>query len=169
MLFGSSVDARQGGGGFSGGGGGHSIGRSAPRMSHPGASAPRPLVHSSQRARNGSTSNKAQRQDQHKKAAAGKAARPANRSASAAPRQVQQKRIGAEQKSGSRALQPGQAAGKNALRNLPMSKAVAGTARHSHQSSSNCILPTTLALRSTSLAKSLLWGRRGRDWVSHDS
>src|SRR5262249_7111882 len=128
MLFSSSVAARHGGGGFSGGGGGRSIGPSAPRMSHPGPSAPRSLAHSSQRARNASNSNKVHRQDQHKRTAADKAAKSANKNANAARKQVQQKRIGADQKSGSRALQPGQAAGKNALRNLPVSKAVAGTA-----------------------------------------
>lgn len=127
MLFGPSVEARRGGGGFSGGGGGHSIGPSAPRMSRPVPSAPRSIAHSSQRARNASISNKTQHQD-HKRTAAGKAAKSGNRNAHAARKQVQQKQIGADQKSGSRALQPGQAAGKNALRNLPVSKAVAGTA-----------------------------------------
>ena len=128
MLFSSSVDARRGGGGFSGGGGGHSIGPSAPRMSHPGPSAHRSLAQSSQRARPPSNSNKVHRQGQPKRTAAGKAAQSGNKNASAARNQVQHKRIGADQKSGSRALQPGQAAGKNALRNLPVSKAVAGTA-----------------------------------------
>jgi hypothetical protein len=128
MLFSSSVDARRGGGGFSGGGGGRSIGPSAPRMSHPGPSAPRSLTQSSQRARNTSNSNKVHRQEQHKRTAAGKAAKSGNKNANAARNQVQHKRIGADQKSGSRALQPGQAIGKNALRNLPVSKAVAGTA-----------------------------------------
>src|SRR5215510_4398184 len=128
LLFSSSVAARHGGGGFSGGGGGRSMGHSAPRMSHPGPSASRSLAHSSQRARNASNSNKVHRQDQHKRTAADKAAKSANKNANAARKQVQQKRIGADQKSGSRALQPGQAAGKNALRNLPVSKAVAGTA-----------------------------------------
>jgi hypothetical protein len=127
ILFGPSVDARHGGGGFSGGGGGHSMGFSAPRMSHPVPSAPRSIAHSSQRARNTSISNKVQRQD-HKRTAAGKAAKSGTRNAHAARKQVQQKQIGANQKSGSRALQPGHAAGKNALRNLPVSKAVAGTA-----------------------------------------
>src|SRR5215467_606488 len=127
MLFGPSVEARRGGGGFSGGGGGHSIGPSAPRMSRPVPSAPRSIAHSSQRARNASISNKTQHQA-HKRTAAGKAAKSGNRNAHAARKQVQQKQIGADQKSGSRALQPGQAAGKNALRNLPVSKAVEGTA-----------------------------------------
>jgi hypothetical protein len=121
MLFSSSVDARRGGGGVSRGGGGHSIGRSAPRVSYRGPSARPSTAHSSQRARNASTSNKA-------RTAAGKAAKPGNKKANAARKQVQQKKIGAGQESGSRALQPGQAAGKNALRNLPVSKAVAGTA-----------------------------------------
>ena len=127
MLFGPPVDARRGGGGFSGGGGGHSIGPSAPRMSHPVPSAPRSIAHSSQRGRNASISNKVQRQD-HKRTAPGKAAKSGNRNAHAARKHVQQKQIGADQRSGSRALQPGQAAGKNTLRNLPVSKAVAGTA-----------------------------------------
>lgn len=128
MLFSSSVAARHGGGGFSGGGGGRSIGPSAPRMSHPAPSAPRSLARSSQRARNASNSNKVHRQDQHKRTAADKATKSGNKNANAARKQVQQKRIGTDQKSGSRALQPGQAAGRNALRNLPVSKAVAGTA-----------------------------------------
>jgi hypothetical protein len=103
------------------------MGRSAPRMSS-GPSARRPTAHPLQGARNASTSSKARHQDQHRQTAAGKAAKPANKSANAARKQVQQKQIGTGQKSGSRALQPGQAAGKNALRNLPVSKAVAGTA-----------------------------------------
>jgi hypothetical protein len=128
MPFSSSVDARRGGGGFSRGGGGHSIGRSAPRVSHRGPSARPSTAHSSQRARKTSTSNKVQRQVQHKRTAAGNAAKSGNKKANTARKQVQQKQIGAGQKSGSRSLQPGQAAGKNALRNLPVSKAVAGTA-----------------------------------------
>jgi hypothetical protein len=103
------------------------MGRSAPNISYRGQSARSP-GHSSQRARNAATSNKARHQDQHKRTASDKAAKPGNKKANAARKQVQQKHIGAGQKSGGRALQPGQAAGKNALRNLPVSKAVAGTA-----------------------------------------
>jgi len=128
MGLSSAVDAGRGGGGFSGGGGGHSIGPSAPHMSHPGLSAPRSFAHPSQRARSVSNSNKVHHQDQHKRTATGKAPKSENRSANAARKQIQQKRIGPDQKSGSRALQPGQAGGKNAFRNLPVSKAVAGTA-----------------------------------------
>src|SRR5215510_5554571 len=92
MLFTSSVDARRGGGG-------HSIGRSASRMSHPVPSAPRSIAHSSQRARNASTSNKVHHQDQRKRTAAGKAAKSGNRNANAARMEVQQRRLGAEHKS----------------------------------------------------------------------
>lgn len=123
VLFTSAVDARRGGGGFSRGGGGHAIGRSVPRAAYRAPSARRSPVHA-QRPRN--ASNKVRSQGQHKKSAAGKAAKTGNRKASAAPKQAQKKQIAPGQKSVSRGLQPGQAAGKGALRNLPVSKAVAG-------------------------------------------
>jgi hypothetical protein len=120
----AAVDARRGGGGFSRGGG-HSIGR-ASRMAHRAPAMRRSVSHSRPRVHH--------QQGQRRHAASGKkvhsAQRKDNKAAGAARKQHQQKQVGSATRNiaAGGALTAGAMAGKGPARNLPVSKAVAGSA-----------------------------------------
>ena len=137
MVFATTAaDARRGGGGFARGGGhsfgGRSIAR-APRIAHRAPAMRRSPVYSAQRMRNPSVS-RAHQKGPHKQVAGKRnpvAQQKRNVAGGAVRNQVGKKGLGAAGALGFGAagvLKSGQVAGRGEARNLPVSKAVAGSA-----------------------------------------
>ena len=128
----TAADARRGGGGFSRGGGhgGRSIAR-APRMAHRAPAMRRAPAHSAQRMRNPSV-GRAHQKGLNKQVAGKRnpvAQQKRNVAGGAVRNQAGKKGLGTAGAAGALALgAAGAVAGKGAARNLPVSKAVAGTA-----------------------------------------
>src|SRR6185503_16523751 len=128
----TAADARRGGGGFARGGGhgGRSIAR-APRMAHRAPAMRRAPVHSAQRMRNPSV-GRAHQKGLHKQVAGKRtpvAQQKRNVAGGAVRNQAGKKGLGTAGAAGALALgAAGAVAGKGVARNLPVSKAVAGTA-----------------------------------------
>jgi hypothetical protein len=139
MVFATTAaDARRGGGGARGGGhsfGGRSMAR-APRMAHRAPAMRRAPVHSAQRMRNPSV-GRAHQKGLHKQVAGKRnpvAQQKRNVAGGAVRNQAGRKGLGAAGAAGALglgaagALNAGQLPGKGVARNLPVSKAVAGSA-----------------------------------------
>ena len=128
----TAADARRGGGGFARGGGhgGRSIAR-APRMAHRAPAMRRAPAHSAQRMRNPSV-GRAHQKGLNKQVAGKRnpvAQQKRNVAGGAARNQAGKKGLGTAGAAGALALgAAGAVAGKGVARNLPVSKAVAGSA-----------------------------------------